>query len=461
MASVTRAASFWSWRQCSGVRCRFQDQTCQLPGRLLHWSKQHPLKSVSQRYASKAAGLGSELPPHLQAIVDDYDRRQAEAEASRHWLMRLVASNRYAVFFGMGFAGLVGGTLYLFDDAGSDVHQVSGWFFRRLSPETARKVFMWAAFLRLLPSDYDKDDHYCTVEPVDGMVFTTPVGLAAGLDLEARAPNAFFHLGFGSLDVGPVDPARVHVIRDRLAARDRMSQVVNLGRVGVSLAASSGQEVVNLIEELGDHVDFFVLDVSTVPTCEQGQEDALRSLAKQAVEAASECSPSSGGNAPLVFLRIPTDWPKAAVSATARREAVVGAGTAAVAGGAAGLLICAGSSASESSVSTLVQRVADVYAATNGRAIIVTSGGVEAGREVLECIEAGASIVEISPLVLLTEGPGACRRIKNELSHFVMLGGYVRLKEAIGASHRRRTPVKGGARKQNRWKAKAGSPTAA
>ena len=63
-----------------------------------------------------------------------------------------------------------------------------------------------------------------------------------------------------------------------------------------------------------------------------------------------------------------------------------------------------------------VRCVRDVYEATGGSVPIIGAGGVMTGEDAAELILAGASIVALATAVL-REGPSACGRVRDELSH--------------------------------------------
>lgn len=382
----------------------------------------------------------AELPEHLQSIVNDYDlqrAREAEKAAKRFPFLSRLLENRYAGLFGMALAGSIAFGVATFDDAASGVHEVTALLLRRLEPERARRFFVGAAAWGLMPRDYDKDDPYLVIEPIAGLRFTTPVGLASGFDREARAPNAFFNLGFGFVEVGPIfsdcneADARMRAARARLAARDRTGQVVSMGRLGVTIGGGC-TAVMDLVEELGHDVDYIVVDLALVPSAECGPE-GLRKLVAGTVRAASDW----GDTSPPVFLRVPAAYPHAEIAAIA---------TTAIEGGAKGLILASSSGVKHSSMQAMLTTA---YSATNGRLVLVADG-VTSGIEALECIESGATLVQISSL-LLTEGPGACRRIKSELATVLFQNHYTCLKEAIGSAHR---PRQRGGRKKNLWRAR-------
>lgn len=65
----------------------------------------------------------------------------------------------------------------------------------------------------------------------------------------------------------------------------------------------------------------------------------------------------------------------------------------------------------------------------------MASGGVFCGKDALDKIEAGASIINVLT-AFVVDGFPVARRIKTQLSVQLMNKGYYNLDEAIGAKHR-------------------------
>jgi len=70
-------------------------------------------------------------------------------------------------------------------------------------PERAHHLAF--AALKAMPARPARHDARLAVE-VAGLRFPSPIGLAAGLDKDALAPDAFLALGFGFVEVGTVTP---------------------------------------------------------------------------------------------------------------------------------------------------------------------------------------------------------------------------------------------------------------
>ncbi|KAL8431539.1 hypothetical protein Efla_000585 [Eimeria flavescens] len=90
-----------------------------------------------------------------------------------------------------------------------------------------------------------------------------------------------------------------------------------------------------------------------------------------------------------------------------------------------------------------LQCVSDMYKLTNGQVAIIASGGIETGLDAFKRIKAGASVVEIYTSFIY-RGPGAARRIKDELLGVLNQAGISNLQDAVGMDHRppKRKPVR-------------------
>ena len=75
--------------------------------------------------------------------------------------------------------------------------------------------------------------------------------------------------------------------------------------------------------------------------------------------------------------------------------------------------------------------IEDVFKLTNGKAIIIGSGGIFSGKDAYEKILAGATAIEIYTSFMYY-GPPIVNRIKRELNEILLQNGYQNVKEAIG-----------------------------
>lgn len=359
--------------------------------------------------------------------------------------MQRLLRSRIAAPLGACLAGGFVCLVYGLDDVTSGVQDVFGWFLSQLEPATAHGIILTLAKGNFLPKDYDKDDPYLVIEPFEGFQLMAPVGLAAGVDREAAAPNSFLTLGFGFVEVGPVSPDEAGAVRERLAARDSTGQLEHLGIVGACVRCSGTQELLRLVPLLGPHIDYLAIDLAAIPAHEREREEELGRLITAVVNEAVSLP-----SAPKVFLRVPAKWPKVDSPISVRLAAIASLASMAHSGGAAGLILRHSVGEDEELAAEESLRViSEAYRAGRGSLALIACGGVRTGRDALDRIEAGATAVQVSDL-LFSEGLQVCRRIKNELSTVLSNEGYINLQDAVGAVHRKQR--KG--RRKNLWRTK-------
>src|SRR5262245_56839447 len=74
----------------------------------------------------------------------------------------------------------------------------------QLDAEAAHRLTL--AMLARIPAFVPRDDPPELRTEVFGLPFSNPIGLAAGMDKDARAPHAWNALGFGFAEIGTVTP---------------------------------------------------------------------------------------------------------------------------------------------------------------------------------------------------------------------------------------------------------------
>src|SRR5271165_308018 len=169
---------------------------------------------------------------------------------------------------------------------------------RRLPPEAAHELTLRALEFgasRFLGGSAAQDpDPPVIAQHLWGLDFPNPVGLAAGYDKDARAPDAMRHLGFGFVEVGTVTPRpqagnprprvfrleRDEAVINRLgfnndgadAALRRLASRAHLGGiVGVNVGANKDSpdrvaDYVKLIETFAPVASYFTVNVSSPNT---------------------------------------------------------------------------------------------------------------------------------------------------------------------------------------------------
>ncbi len=303
---------------------------------------------------------------------------------------------------------------------------------------------------------------------VAGIAFANPLGLAAGFDKNAEAPNAALDLGFGFVEIGAVTPRpqpgndrpRVFRLRadaaiinrygfnndglDAVAARLKVRP--KTGVIGANLGANKdsddrAEDYVKGIASLAGFVDFFTVNISSpnTPGLRALQDkSALESLMSRVLVARD----SSAKGTP-VFLKIApdiTDEDKADIAdvamalsidglivsnTTIARSTTLRSDGVNEAGGLSGAPLFAPSTA----------LLKEFYRHIGKRIPLIGVGGVGSARDVYEKILAGASLVQLYT-ALVYEGPSLPSRILKELPAFLKADGLQSISAAVGASDR-------------------------
>jgi len=304
---------------------------------------------------------------------------------------------------------------------------------------------------------------------VAGLSFANPVGLAAGFDKNAQAPNQLMRLGFGFVEVGAVTPLpqagnekpRVFRLRNnravinrygfnndglpkiaqRLAARPRNN--IRKGIVGINLGANKKstdriEDYVQGIEVLNGLVDFYTVNISSpnTPGLRTLQDAAALNELLERVTAARDAMPIK---TPL-FLKIAPDLAdedKADIAAALAKhtlDALVVSNTTLArpdfltgpniseAGGLSGRPLFEPSTA----------LLAEFYRLIGANTPLVGVGGISSAVEAYEKIKAGASLVQLYT-ALVYEGPGLVSKINQGLDQMLRRDGFEVVGDAVGA----------------------------
>ena len=342
---------------------------------------------------------------------------------------------------------------------------------RRLDAEDAHRLAIRG--LRLLPPVGPAADDPRLAMRVFGLDFPNPVGMAAGFDKNAEAPDALLRLGFGFVEIGTVTPRpQPGNPRPRLFRLPRDRGVVNRfgfnneggeavlrrlsarhkaqhGILGVNVGANKDAadrvaDYVQLIGKFAGVADYFTVNISSpnTPGLRNLQEaGALDDLLARVVEARNQAGDQAKGRVVPLLLKIAPDLSLTElddVVQIARHRGVDGmiVGNTTVSrppwlqdkdgaketGGLSGRPLA-----------TLATRmVAETYVRTEGAFPLVGVGGIDSGAEALAKIRAGASLIQIySSLVF--EGLGLVSAIKADLVTTLQRTGRASLSEIVGA----------------------------
>jgi dihydroorotate dehydrogenase len=336
-----------------------------------------------------------------------------------------------------------------------------------LDPERAHELTLRALEMGLYPRPAAPDDVRLGVN-LWGLALPNPIGMAAGFDKDARAPDSLLGMGFGHVEVGTVTPrpqagnprprvfrlARDRALINRLgfnsaghaAALARLRQRAPAGVVGVNVgvnrdAADRAADYVAGVRAFYDVASYFTVNISSPNT--PGLRDlqapaALDDLVARVLEARARLVGHGKPSRPVV-VKLAPDIPEAdlepivgvlmkrgvdgvAVSnTTLARPVLAERELAKEAGGLSGNPLF--------QLSTAV--LARVYTMTEGRIPLIGIGGIDSGTAAIAKIEAGATLLQLYT-GLVYEGPGLIDRIKRDLVAYVARENLARIGEAVG-----------------------------
>jgi dihydroorotate dehydrogenase len=336
------------------------------------------------------------------------------------------------------------------------------WLFT-LDPERAHHLAF--AGLKMLPARATKHDPILATG-LAGLSFPSPVGLAAGLDKDALAPDALLALGFGFVEVGTVTPlpqagnpkprlfrlAEDEAIINRMgfnnqgqaaALRRLRRRTGRPGIVGVNIGANKDAadrvaDYAQGVTAMAPVADYLTVNISSPNT------PGLRALqdegALDALLVAVMAARPTGG--PPIFLKVAPDLEPADIDAIARVAIDRGIDA----------LIVSNTTVSRPPLESLdahqmgglsgaplkslaLERLRDFRRATGGRLPLIAAGGIASGADALARIKAGASLVQIYS-ALIYQGPFLPRRIEAELAALLRAEGFASVGAAVGADAR-------------------------
>jgi dihydroorotate dehydrogenase len=338
---------------------------------------------------------------------------------------------------------------------------------RALDPEDAHGLAVKA--LRFMPIGKPAADPPELAVPAFGLNFPNPVGIAAGFDKNAVAPDALLRLGFGFVEVGTITPRpqagnpRPRIFRlsadggvinrlgfnndgapsvlARLAARAGQG-----GIVGVNIGANKDstdrtEDYVRLIETFAPLASYFTVNVSSPNTPglrDLQQAKALDDLLARVVEARDR-SRRKARAVPLL-LKIAPDLTLADLDdavGVARKHRVDGmiVGNTTIsrptslrerekakeAGGLSGRPLF--------KLST--RMLAETFVRAEGAFPLIGAGGIDSGAAAIAKIKAGATLLQLySGLVF--RGVGLVAEVKRDLAAAIRRGNRVSLAAMIG-----------------------------
>jgi dihydroorotate dehydrogenase len=338
------------------------------------------------------------------------------------------------------------------------------WF----DPEDAHRLAIQG--LRLLPPIRPRPDDPKLAVRAFGLNFSNPIGMAAGFDKSAEAPDGLLRLGFGFVEIGSVTPKpQIGNPRPRLFRLERDEAVINRmgfnndgaeavlrrlagrahlgGIVGVNVGANKDSadriaDYVKLIEIFAPVASYFTVNVSSPNTPglrNLQQATALDDLLAKVIEA-RERARQNAGDSPVLLKIAPdlslTELDDVVHIARSRRidGMIVGNTTlvrpstlreqtrASEQGGLSGRPLFR--------LST--RMVAETYVRVEGAFPLIGVGGIDTGGAALTKIRAGASLIQLYSS-LIYKGLGLVDDIKTDLASTLLRTGRDSLSEIVGA----------------------------
>ncbi len=338
------------------------------------------------------------------------------------------------------------------------------WF----DPEDAHRMAIQG--LKLLPPIRSRPDDPKLAVRAFGLNFPNPVGMAAGFDKSAEAPDALLRLGFGFVEIGSVTPRpQTGNPRPRLFRLERDEAVINRmgfnndgaeavlrrlaarahhgGIVGVNIGANKDSadrtaDYVKLIETFAPVASYFTVNVSSPNTPglrNLQQAAALDDLLAKVIEARERVR-QTAGDSPVLLKIAPDlrlselddvvhiarsrkiDGMIVANTTLARPSSLREQDRANEHGGLSGRPLFR--------LST--RMVAETYVRVEGAFPLIGVGGIDTGGAALTKIRAGASLIQLYSS-LVYKGLGLVDSIKSDLASTLLRTGRDSLSEIVGA----------------------------
>jgi len=335
---------------------------------------------------------------------------------------------------------------------------------RILEPEAAHRATVRMMASPFAPRFHVRSDPALAIK-IAGLDFKNPLGLAAGFDKNAEAPNAMLRLGFGFVEVGAVTPRpqpgndRPRVFRlsedeavinrygfnndglEKIAGR--LARRRRIGIVGVNLGANKDsadriEDFVKGVERLEGLVDFYTVNISSpnTPGLRALQDRAaLVELLSRVIKARDKLEKKAP-----IFLKVAPDLADAdkadiadavvdqnvdaliVSNTTIARPSWLKSGRAAEKGGLSGKPLFLPST----------ELLAEFSETLKGRIPLVGVGGVSSPEDAYEKIRAGASLVQLYT-ALVYQGPALVAKIIERLPAMLKADGFANIAEAVGA----------------------------
>ena len=336
-----------------------------------------------------------------------------------------------------------------------------------MDPERAHELALRTLELGLYPRAATRRDPLLSVSAF-GLEFPNPLGLAAGFDKDARAPDAVLRLGFGHVEIGSVTPlpqagnplprlfrlprdgaiinrmgfnsAGHEVVARRLQARTANGILaVNLGANKASIDKTG--DFISGLERLGAYASFVTINISSPNT--PGLRDlqlpaALSELVGRLVAVRDAMTSRWGRRVPLVVKLSPdiaeSDLPETIARLLAAPVDGIAVSNTTLARDGLTILQHAGESGGLSGrplFERSTRMLAEVYRQSDGKLPLIGIGGIDSGEAALAKIEAGATLLQLYS-GMIYRGPGLAEQINHFLEAEVKRRGLATIAQLRG-----------------------------
>jgi dihydroorotate dehydrogenase len=304
-----------------------------------------------------------------------------------------------------------------------------------------------------------------------GIEFMNPIGLAAGLDKNAKAVEGFSQLGFGFMEVGTITPKpqagnelpRLFRLPEDEALINRMGfnnvgieemaqNLQKAGKKNIPVAVNIGKNKVTPNEHAEDDYracirglyelgDFFVVNISSPNTPDlrnlQHGNDLNRLLDAVKDEIGLQQEKHRHPGKP-VLVKIAPDLTDNELELTVRSimesgfSGIIATNTTLDRNGLKHPhKIQAGGLSGKPLKARSTEVIRKVYRLTEGKLPIIGSGGIFTAQDAYDKIRAGASLVEVYS-ALIYEGPGLLGKMNEGLKELLKKDGFTHISQAVG-----------------------------
>ena len=297
---------------------------------------------------------------------------------------------------------------------------------------------------------------------VAGLIFPSPIGLAAGFDKDAEVPEEMLGLGFGFVEVGTLTPRpqpgnpkpRLFRLREdravinrlgfnnrgQVMAFERLQRCSHIGApIGVNVGANKDSkdriaDYANGVRAMAAVAHYLAINISSPNTPGlRGLQD--KGALEELLSAVREARPAGG---PPIFLKVAPDLgdgdPERIVRAAIDHgiDALIVANTtvsrpplksrhASESGGLSG----------EPLKRLALEALRKFRSASGGQLPLIGVGGITSADDAWERIRAGASLIQLYT-AMVYEGPRIARLLAKGLAKRLDLAGFANIAAAVG-----------------------------